>query len=868
MVEITGQPGNYSQLTNVNIQENLIIQGNLRLDGTSNTLKLNVLTTAQRDALVDPELGDMIFNSDADHPEYYNGTDWDSGVAGGDVIGPSGNAADGEFALFDGTTGEIIKSNTTLLIKSVGDSALDISPFAAGIDFTILEAENSVGNNYFVWQILDDVAPAITLTGFGTDLEFQTAGSGSFSGGDIKFVSNKAIEFTATDSLLITDLASLGAAYAADYSSGAPDRWLTDKAYVDGIAINGSADTQIIYNDNDVLVGDAFFIRNGLAEVVQQQPDNTTSIFWVAKNSGGSTRLDLGLEQTGDSDPLAILNSTDGVIFKTLTVDTPSFMMENLAGDQSGMHVTDGTPVSTLTPKATGFLAVDVTNQDLYIAQGATSADWEVFATEEFVTDATVGASTDTQVIFNNSDVLTGDDSNTWDNTNHVLSIGNLGTGAVGVRGTVAVPRAGTTPTGASFPEADAAFHAKGINGVEADIYLDSRSDTASNAANFNMRRARDESAGLVADGDILGTWLMQGHDGTAFREAAYIRAQVDGVAASNDMPGRLIFATTPDGSSGALERMRIQEDGFVGIGTMSPDTELQIIGTGKFDEIQLEGASNTEVIFRNTSGLLDGDDNFTWDSPNDILSLGQVGTGNDATLLVIRDGDQPGFPNAAAAIEVRGTDAHQADLLMDHQSDNSGGASKLIFQRTRVTGDNVANNETLGIIRWTGYFDGYARAAQIHAAVDGAPSNEDMPGRLLFSTSPDGTSAPLTRVVIRSTGNVAIGDGSQNTESLLQVEGSFAVRRLVSAGSPSTDDEVIIGITDTSSVRTVTILEDDIQPGRLFIIKDESGGAGTNNITVITDGAGTFDGQASVSITADYGVLRLYAAGTNLFAW
>jgi hypothetical protein len=43
--------------------------------------------------------------------------------------------------------------------------------------------------------------------------------------------------------------------------------------------------------------------------------------------------------------------------------------------------------------------------------------------------------------------------------------------------------------------------------------------------------------------------------------------AQVDGTPGSNDMPGRLIFSTTADGSASLTERMRISQNGFVNIG-------------------------------------------------------------------------------------------------------------------------------------------------------------------------------------------------------------------------------------------------------------------------------------------------------------
>lgn len=70
-----------------------------------------------------------------------------------------------------------------------------------------------------------------------------------------------------------------------------------------------------------------------------------------------------------------------------------------------------------------------------------------------------------------------------------------------------------------------------------------------------------------VASGDGLGAISFQGADGTEFVEAASIRGHVDGTPGANDMPGRLMFFTTPDGSATSTERMRIDSSGNVGIG-------------------------------------------------------------------------------------------------------------------------------------------------------------------------------------------------------------------------------------------------------------------------------------------------------------
>ena len=49
---------------------------------------------------------------------------------------------------------------------------------------------------------------------------------------------------------------------------------------------------------------------------------------------------------------------------------------------------------------------------------------------------------------------------------------------------------------------------------------------------------------------------------------------------------------------------------------------------------------------------------------------------------------------------------------------------------------------------------------------------------------------------------------------------------------------------------------------GQIFIIADESGAAGTNNITIV----GTVDGAVNPVINTNYGSMRIYSNGTAFF--
>jgi hypothetical protein len=122
------------------------------------------------------------------------------------------------------------------------------------------------------------------------------------------------------------------------------------------------------------------------------------------------------------------------------------------------------------------------------------------------------------------------------------------------------------------------------------------RASTDSNGPQLQLSKARgtQQSPSAISSGDTLGTMLWEAHDGTGFISAAFIRAQVDGTPGTNDMPGRLIFATTADDASSASERMRITNAGNIGINNTSPTERLHVTGN-----IKASGFIDADTSFR-----------------------------------------------------------------------------------------------------------------------------------------------------------------------------------------------------------------------------------------------------------------------------
>ncbi|MDA1128317.1 MAG: hypothetical protein O2913_06435 [Chloroflexi bacterium] len=74
-----------------------------------------------------------------------------------------------------------------------------------------------------------------------------------------------------------------------------------------------------------------------------------------------------------------------------------------------------------------------------------------------------------------------------------------------------------------------------------------------------------------------------------------------------------------------------------------------------------------------------------------------------------------------------------------------------------------------------------------------------------------------------------------------------------------------VLGV-NRAGVVTVTLPSGQALWGRIFTVKDESGAAATNNITVATEGAETIDGSATDVINVNYGARSYYSDGANWF--
>ena len=215
---------------------------------------------------------------------------------------------------------------------------------------------------------------------------------------------------------------------------------------------------------------------------------------------------------------------------------------------------------------------------------------------------------------------------------------------------------------------------------------------------------------------------------------------------------------------TGNQERLRIDSNGDVRIGSGTPAARLDV-----FKAYNGLGAGNAAArIYGTDAGVAETGIRFVEKGTGDLhnqpdaylmrgisnnvnkfvfLANGKVLIGSTNHNSVIGSG-------VGSQLQVEGNSYSTSSLaLINNQSATD--PAFLVFGKSRAGSSGgataVQSGDRLGGIRWCGAdgSDLHSRAAQVDVYVDGTPGSDDMPGRMVIETTPDGSPTPTNHLIL-----------------------------------------------------------------------------------------------------------------------
>jgi hypothetical protein len=304
------------------------------------------------------------------------------------------------------------------------------------------------------------------------------------------------------------------------------------------------------------------------------------------------------------------------------------------------------------------------------------------------------------------------------------------------------------------------------------------------------------DNSTAVANGSTLtvvgGTFNSSGEGGSigfsndirsGVTHAARIRSSLINLSAQEQ--GNLCFDTND--ASGLTERMRITSAGNVGIGTTSPNRALEVnaqngvnntsvpalrlktgnvagaAGYGTGIDFTIQASNNAEFVSARIESTYTDIANQFGDVRISTMNTGTLSEklriDPSGRLLVGTSSTFGQFPDGLFVNASAGNTAQFGRFT----NDNVGGSLIFFHGRGGAPGTRgiVQNGDLLGYVDFIGD-DGVtlnSTGARISAEVDGTPGTDDMPGRLVFSTTADGASTTTERLRITSAGVLQVAD-------------------------------------------------------------------------------------------------------------
>jgi len=299
-----------------------------------------------------------------------------------------------------------------------------------------------------------------------------------------------------------------------------------------------------------------------------------------------------------------------------------------------------------------------------------------------------------------------------------------------------------------------------------------------------NTERLRITSAGLVGVGDSApsNTFTLKAAAGLVNNSDLPSASALIKDSGSNrrlglgtSSTGNWIQSSYPGDAGVAYSLLLNPLGGSVGIGVTAPTCELEIGGNG-----HIHLADQGRVGCRSATSSGAPEDAYVKFSDSDIISFHTtdteraridssgrllIGTSSAISGGVIDSGT--GTQSVLPLLQIAGTDWARSSAIFASYQNAAAVFPQISFNKSKsgtvgTIGSALASGDALGGITFSGS-DGakFVPGKSISAFTDAACGTNDMPGRLLFSTTADGASSPTERMRITNAGNIFIGTTS-----------------------------------------------------------------------------------------------------------
>ena len=147
-----------------------------------------------------------------------------------------------------------------------------------------------------------------------------------------------------------------------------------------------------------------------------------------------------------------------------------------------------------------------------------------------------------------------------------------------------------------------------GANGniryLDLEVYGGTATD-GNGVLRFKRSRSSVDGTQTAVGNNTLGEIAFLGSDGSSFVQGASIKASGFGTWSGTDRASYITFSTVADGTTTLNERLRITDDGKLGLGTSSPNSLLETLGTSSGGEVQGIRLTNSSTATSSSSSII-----------------------------------------------------------------------------------------------------------------------------------------------------------------------------------------------------------------------------------------------------------------------